>query len=68
MDYDAQLLIGRTVTLQITKTDQRMVFRECVVKRFYADAGIWMCRDVYTRNKYYFDLADIIENKVNINV
>lgn len=66
MDYDAQLLIGRSVTLTIAKTARRTVFRECIVKRFYANEGIWMCRDVYTRNKFYFDLADIIENKVNI--
>lgn len=66
MDYDARLLLGRTVTLTIAKTAHRTVFRECVVRKFLVEHGVWVCRDVYTRNKYVFDLADIIEGRVTI--
>jgi hypothetical protein len=66
MDYDARLLIGRSVTLTIAKTARRTVFRECVVKKFMAEHGVWICRDVHTRNQYIFDLADIIHGQVNI--
>lgn len=66
MEYDARLLIGRTVTLTIAKTSRRTVFRECVVRKFLTEHGVWICRDVYTRNQYAFDLADIINGQVNI--
>lgn len=66
MEYDAQLLIGRTVTLVIAKTSRHTVFRECVVKRFFPGEDIWLARDTLTRRREYFDLADIIEGRVRL--
>jgi hypothetical protein len=66
MEYDAQLLIGRTVTMAIAKTSRHTVFREYVVKRFFPDEGIWLARDTRTRQREYFDLADIIEGHVRV--
>lgn len=66
MDYDAELLIGRTVVVTIVKSKYRKIFRECIVKKFIRDQGIWIARCIYKRNQVVFDLADIIEGRVDI--
>ena len=66
MEHDARLLIGRTITMTITKTPRRTVFRECIVEQFYPQEAIWMARDTRTRDPEFFDLADIIEGRVTL--
>lgn len=66
MEWDAQLLVGRTVTMAIAKTSRHTVFREYVVRRFFPGEDIWLARDTLTRRREYFDLADIIEGRVRL--
>ena len=63
--YDAYMLIGREVSVAIAKTSRRTVFRECVVTKFLEDEGLWVVRDVRTREKNFFDLMDIVEGRIH---
>lgn len=63
--YDAYMLIDRAVSVPIAKTSRRTVFREYVVTKFLEDEGLWVMRDVHTREKNFFDLMDIVEGRIH---
>jgi hypothetical protein len=67
LEYDAYTLIGLSATVPIAKTSRRTVFRECVVTKFLAREGLWVARDVHTREKHFFDLHDIVEGRVHLS-
>jgi hypothetical protein len=65
LEHDAFSLIGSTVTIQIAKTSRRTVYRECFVWDFYPLEGIWKVKDLHTHEFHFFDLIDIVNNKVH---
>lgn len=65
IEHDAFSLVGSTVTIPIAKTRCRTVYRECLVWDFLPLEGIWTAKDMHTHEFYFFDLVDIVNNKVH---
>lgn len=68
LDYDAQGLVGRSVTIPIAKTRRHTLFRECIVQRYYPKEGIWKARCIRTDQEFLFDLEDVFDGRVLIDL